>query len=155
MIRCPHCYQKVELLDGFCPVCTLHPNKTYRIMNKKERNIRSKIVGIYLTALTHLCIAIALPYLLLRESDWTTGAITGFGALHFLIFLLLSKFSLLGYRLAVVYYFAYGMVCVVTIQRSNFGEQGIGLILCFIALYLIGNQTAKSLFEKSLPRPQI
>ena len=86
MIRCPHCYQKVELLDGFCPVCTLHPNKTYRIMNKKERNIRSKIVGIYLTAFTHLCIAIALPYLLLRESDWTTGAITGFGTLHFLAF---------------------------------------------------------------------
>ena len=155
MMRCPHCYQKVELLDGYCPVCTLHPTKTYKVMQKKERLIRSKIIGIYLTAFAHLSISITLPYLLQKESDWSNGAIAGFGILHLIIFILLSKFNLLGYRIAVAYYFAYGMVCVVTIQRSNFGEQGIGLILCFIALYLIGNQTAKSLFDRSLPRPQV
>ena len=69
--------------------------------------------------------------------------------INLLIALLLSRFTLLGYRMAVVYYFLFGMVSTLTIQRGS-GEQFIGIILALLALYLIGNQTSKSLFDRSI-----
>ena len=44
---------------------------------------------------------------------------------------------------------SFGMVSTLTIQRGN-GEQLIGIILALLALYLIGNQISKSMFDRSI-----
>ncbi len=150
MIRCKYSHQKIEPINNRCPICTIEIGKELKDFTQRERQIRSKIIGVYITAYTHLFIAIILPFLLITKAQWVPIGAIGFGILHLVIWFLLSRFSLIGYRIAVGYYFMYGMVSVVTIQRSHFGEQGIGIILCFAGLYLIGNRISKGLFQRSL-----
>lgn len=56
----------------------------------------------------------------------------------------LSRYSLWAYRLAVTFYFLIGIVNVISV---NLG----GILVALIALYLVGNATAKALFERRLP----
>ena len=56
----------------------------------------------------------------------------------------LARYSYWACKAATVYYFLIGMVNVVSI---NLG--GIALVLA--ALYLVGNGTAKAIFERRLP----
>ena len=76
-------------------------------------------------------------------------ALIMFVIINLSIAILLNRFSLLGYRMAVIYYFLFGMVSTLTIQRGS-GEQLIGILLALVSLYLIGNQTSKSLFDRSI-----
>ncbi|MFL2876375.1 MAG: hypothetical protein ACJZ86_00795 [Pontiellaceae bacterium] len=131
--------------EGRCPITQIKFNKPLKALSKRERQIRFYFQSIRIVAFIHLLIAIGIPLnkAIILEAQIILIIVNLF------IALLLSRFILLGYRIAVVYYFLFGMVSTLTIQRGS-GEQFIGIILALIALYLIGNQTSKSMFDRSI-----
>ena len=149
-MRCNFCHQRVELINGYCPVCSLKPFKVVKDFSKNEKKIRNKLIGIFITAYFHLFIALVPTTLLFINDVWSKDLAIFLGVLNAIIWFLLTKLSLLGYRIAISFYFCFGMVSVVTIQRSNYGENAIGIIICLLAIYLLANQTSKSIFERSL-----
>ena len=130
---------------GRCPITQIEFNKPLKSLSKRERQIRFYFQSIRIVAFIHLLIAVGIPLnkAIIKEAQILLIII------NLLIALLLSRFTLLGYRIAVVYYFLFGMVSTLTIQRGS-GEQFIGIILALLALYLIGNQTSKSMFDRSI-----
>ncbi len=149
-MRCNFCHQRVELINDHCPVCSLKPFKAVKDFSKNEKKIRNKLIGIFITAYFHLFIALVPTTLLYIRGSLSKDLAISLGILNAIIWLLLIKLSLLGYRMAIAFYFCFGMVSVVTIQRSNYGENAIGIIICLLAIYLLANQTSKSIFERSL-----
>ena len=149
-MRCNFCHQRVELINDHCPVCSLKPFKAVKDFSKNEKKIRNKLIGIFITAYFHLFIALVPTTLLYIIGSLSKDLAISLGILNAIIWLLLIKLSLLGYRMAIAFYFCFGMVSVVTIQRSNYGENAIGIIICLLAIYLLANQTSKSIFERSL-----
>ena len=136
---------KKRAAEGRCPIPQIEFNKPFRALSKRERQVRFHFQSIRIVAFIHLLIAIGIPFnkAIVKEAQILLIII------NLLIALLLSRFTLLGYRMAVVYYFLFGMVSTLTIQRGS-GEQFIGIILALLALYLIGNQTSKSMFDRSI-----
>ncbi len=130
-----------------CPVSKIDLNKPFRERTPRERRIRFHFHSIRIVALIHLLIAIGIP--IYMQGYLPPLALIMFVIINLSIAILLNRFSLLGYRIAVIYYFLFGMVSTLTIQRGS-GEQLIGIILALLALYLIGNQTSKSLFDRSV-----
>ena len=131
--------------EGRCPITQIEFNKPLKALSKRERQIRFYFQSVRRVAFIHLLIAIGIPLnkAIVKEAQILLIII------NLLIALLLSRFTLIGYRIAVVYYFLFGMVSTLTIQRGS-GEQFIGIILALFALYLIGNQTSKSMFDRSI-----
>jgi hypothetical protein len=136
---------KKDRKDGRCPITQIEVNKHFRDLSKRERQVRFHFQSIRVVAFIHLLIAIGIPFnkAIIKEAQILLIVI------NLLIAVLLSRFSLMGYRLAVIYYFLFGMVSTLTIQRGS-GEQLIGIFLALLSLYLIGNQVSKSLFTRSL-----
>ena len=132
---------------GLCPISRIDLDKPFKERTPRERRVRFHFYSIRLVAFIHLLIAIGIP--LYMQGYLPTLALVMFVIINLFISLLLNRFSLLGYRIAVVYYFVFGMVSTLTIQRGN-GEQLIGIILALLSLYLIGNQTSKSMFDRSI-----
>jgi len=130
-----------------CPVSKIDLDKPFRERTPRERRIRFHYHSIRIVALIHLLIAIGIP--IYMQGYLPPLALIMFVIINLSIAILLNRFSLLGYRIAVIYYFLFGMVSTLTIQRGS-GEQLIGIILALLALYLIGNQTSKSLFDRSV-----
>jgi len=130
-----------------CPVSKIDLDKPFRERTPRERRIRFHFHSIRIVALIHLLIAIGIP--IYMQGYLPPLALIMFVIINLSIAILLNRFSLLGYRIAVIYYFLIGMVSTVNIQRGS-GEQLIAIILALLALYLIGNQTSKSLFDRSV-----
>ena len=130
-----------------CPVSKIDLDKPFRERTPRERRIRFHFHSIRIVALIHLLISIGIP--IYMQGHLPPLALIMFVIINLSIAILLNRFSLLGYRIAVIYYFLFGMVSTLTIQRGS-GEQLIGIILALLALYLIGNQTSKSLFDRSV-----
>lgn len=130
-----------------CPVSKIDLDKPFRERTPRERRIRFHFHSIRIVALIHLLISIGIP--IYMQGYLPPLALIMFVIINLSIAILLNRFSLLGYRIAVIYYFLFGMVSTLTIQRGS-GEQLIGIILALLALYLIGNQTSKSLFDRSV-----
>ena len=149
-MRCNFCHQRVELINGYCPVCSLKPYKVVKDFSKKEKKIRNKLIGIFIIAYFHLFIALVPTTLLYIRGLFSIDLAVSLGILNAIIWFLLIKLSLLGYRIAIAFYFCFGMVSVVKLPHSNFGEYAIGIIICLLAIYLLANQTSKSIFERSL-----
>ena len=133
--------------ERFCPICRIDLSKPAGAWTKRERRIRFHFHAVRVVASIHLLIAMGIP--IYMSGYLPLLAISLFVIINILIAILLHRFSLLGYRLAVTYYFLFGMVSTLTIQRGS-GEQLLGIMLALIALYLIGNQTAKALFTRSV-----
>ena len=138
---------KKRSAERFCPICRIDLNKPAGTWTKRERRIRFHFHAVRVVASIHLLIAMGIP--IYMSGYLPLLAISLFVIINLLIAILLHRFSLLGYRLAVTYYFLFGMVSTLTIQRGS-GEQLLGIMLALIALYLIGNQTAKALFTRSV-----
>ena len=132
---------------GRCPISKINLDKKFSERTQKERRIRFHFHAVRFVALIHLLIAIGIP--IYMQSYLPMLALIMFVIINLSIAYLIHGFSLLGYRIAVVYYFLFGMVSTLTIQRGN-GEQLIGIILALLALYLIGNQISKSMFDRSI-----
>ena len=132
---------------GRCPISKINLDKKFSERTPKERRIRFHFHAVRFVALIHLLIAIGIP--IYMQGYLPMLALIMFVIINLSIAYLIHGFSLLGYRIAVVYYFLFGMVSTLTIQRGN-GEQLIGIILALLALYLIGNQISKSMFDRSI-----
>ena len=132
---------------GRCPISKINLDKKFSERTQKERRIRFHFHAVRFVALIHLLIAIGIP--IYMQGYLPMLALIMFVIINLSIAYLIHGFSLLGYRIAVVYYFLFGMVSTLTIQRGN-GEQLIGIILALLALYLIGNQISKSMFDRSI-----
>ena len=132
---------------GRCPISKINLDKKFSELTQKERRIRFHFHAVRFVALIHLLIAIGIP--IYMQGYLPVLALIMFVIINLSIAYLIHGFSLLGYRIAVVYYFLFGMVSTLTIQRGN-GEQLIGIILALLALYLIGNQISKSMFDRSI-----
>ena len=58
----------------------------------------------------------------------------------------LSRYAFWAYRLATVYYFLIGIVNIISVQLP-------GILLLLTLLYLVGNGTAKAIFERRAADP--
>ena len=147
MTRCKHCLSKAEARDGRCSVCGIELHKGLADLSPQEKKVRFHARGIRAVAVFHLiaagmgiilmwCFPAPLPMAMIA----LINCILAFG---------LSRYSLLAYKAATVYYFLIGMVNVISIQRGAVHLAGILLML--VALYLVGNGTSKAIFERTLP----
>jgi hypothetical protein len=147
VIRCRQCLTKAEPRDGLCPVCGIVQEKNGRTLSPSEAKVRFHARCIRLVAMFHL-LGAALGLLLMSEFPSQAVSAALVAANLFLAFGLV-RYSLIAYRAATVYYFLIGMVNVISIQHGI--EHLAGIALALIALYLVGNGTAKAIFERRLP----
>jgi hypothetical protein len=147
MTRCKHCRAIAPLRKNRCSVCGILPGVKARDLSPDEKSARFHARTIRLVAMIHLilagaalvgmsCLPEKFPLLILAVIN--AGIAVG-----------LSRYSLWAYKGATVYYFLIGMVNVISIQHG--GVHVLGILLALIALYLVGNKTAKAIFERRLP----
>ena len=147
MTRCKHCLTTAEPKDGLCPVCGLVPGSRFRNLSHTEKRVWLHARGIRIVAMTHLISAIMI--LLMMNEFKVPLAIAIFALINLFLAFGLIRFSLIAYKVATTYYFLIGMVNVISIQHGIGPLAGIALAL--LALYLVGNRTAKAIFERRVP----
>lgn len=147
MTRCKSCLSKAEPRNGLCTVCGIAQDKKRAELSAAEKKIRFHARGIRLVAILHL-IGAAMGIMMMPEFP-APGAMAVLAAINAALAYGLSRYSFVAYKGATVYYFLIGMVNIITIQQGPVHLVGIALAL--IALYLIGNGTSKSIFERMLP----
>lgn len=147
MKRCRQCLTKEQAENGRCPVCGIDPEANFAALSLKEKKVRRHARSIRAVAVFHLIAAgmgIILMYCFPAPVPMAIvvliNALLAFG---------LARYSLFAYKAATVYYFLIGMVNVISIQRGAVHLGGIALAL--LGLYLVGNGTAKAIFERRLP----
>ena len=144
MTRCKQCLTKAETRDGLCPVCGIDPLKSRADLTAAEKRIKLHARAIRLLAMFHLVLAgyalIMLPYFP------APFPIVMMALINLLIGVGLARFGLGAKKGATVYYFLIGMVSVISIQQGSVYLGGI--ILCLIGIYIVGNPTARALFER-------
>jgi hypothetical protein len=147
MTCCKHCRAIAPLRKDRCSVCGVLADTKPGDLSPDEKRVRFHARAIRLVAMVHLigagaalllmsCFPAKLPLLILA----LINASIAVG---------LSRYSLWAYKGATVYYFLIGMVNVISIQHG--GIHVFGILVALIALYLIGNGTAKAIFERRLP----
>ena len=140
--RCNHCRNRAETTEGPCPVCGLDPRSHLRDLGPAQRRVRRKARHIRLVAMVHLTLA-GLGILMLPELP-KPGAIVAISTVNLVLAIGLIRYALWGYKAAVVAYFLFGMASVVNINP-------VGMATTLLLLYLVGNGTAKAIFERRLP----
>lgn len=144
MTRCKHCKAKTDLIDNRCTYCGIDQDKSPKELTKQEKKIRLHAHGIRMVALAHIFFA---GIMLFQMPEFSSAAIiAALVVINFSLAYGLLRYSLVAYKAAVVYYFVIGMVNTVSIQRGP--EHLAGLLMCLLALYLIGNGISKSIFER-------
>lgn len=142
MKRCNSCRTKAEAEADICPVCGIDQTRQRKDLTDEEKRIRRAARNIRFVAMLHLILAgiliMAMPELENR------GAIAAIAMINLILAIGLIRFDYRAYKLAAVCYFGYGMVNVITVQLMQ-----IPLVL--LLLYVIGNKTAKAIFERRLP----
>jgi len=147
MTRCKQCLTKTEPRDGLCRVCGIDHAKPASELSPQDIKVRRHLHAILFLAILHLIGAVAGFITFIRMPGSSLGRTSLIlGLISALLFYGLSRYSLWAYRIAAVVYFGMGMVNLITI---NLG----GILISLIALYLIGNGTAKAIFERRLPEP--
>ncbi|MEE9369035.1 MAG: hypothetical protein V3V05_09245 [Pontiella sp.] len=147
MTRCKSCLTTAEPLNGLCPVCGIVQETKHKELAPKEKKIRFHARCIRIVAMFHLLSA-AMAILVMPEFPAPVPIII-FAVINAFIAYGLVRYSLISYKAATVYYFLIGMVNVLSIQRGSAHLGGVALAL--IGLYLVGNGTAKAIFERRLP----
>lgn len=146
MKRCKSCLTKAEPRNGCCPVCGIEPDKKRGLLTPAEKKVRFHARSIRLLAMLHL-IGAAVGIRMMPEFP-TPAALAILALINAALALGLARFSLLAYRAATTYYFLIGMVNVISIQHG--AEHLGGIALALIALYLVGNSTSKSIFDRNV-----
>ena len=147
MTRCKHCLSKAEPRNGLCPVCGIDPGKIAADLSPVEKKVRFHARAILVLAIFHLFIAVMV--LVMIPFFPAPGALVVLSIISIALALGLTRYSLWAYKGATIYYFLIGMVNVISIQHGSIHLGGI--LLALIALYLVGNGTAKAIFERRLP----
>jgi hypothetical protein len=144
MKRCKHCKAKAEFVNNRCPCCGIEEGKNATDLTKAEKKSRFHAHGIRLVALTHI---FAAAIILFQMPEFPNPAVIAvLVVVNFVLAYGLMRYSFVAYKAAVVYYFVIGMVNTVSIQRGP--EHLGGLLLCLLALYLVGNRNSKAIFER-------
>jgi len=142
MKRCNSCRTRAETVADICPVCGIDQTKRRKDLTDSEKRIRRAARNIRSVAMLHLILAgiliMAMPELAKR------GAIAVIAVINLVLAIGLIRFDYRAYKMAAVCYFGYGMVNVITVQL-------VQIPLVLLLLYIIGNKTAKALFERRLP----
>lgn len=142
MTRCKSCLTKTEVETGICPVCGIEQDKPGKALTPVEKRIRRAARNIRFVAMLHL-IGAGIGIMRLPEAQIQIAAAV-FSILNFILAIGLIRYDYRAYKLAVVCYFAFGIVSVITIFLW-----AIPLVL--LLLYVIGNRTARDIFERRLP----
>jgi hypothetical protein len=147
MTRCKYCRAAGSLRNDRCTVCGISADKNPAALSSAERKVRFHARAIRRVAMLHLigagialllmsCFPGKIPLLILAGIN--AGLAIG-----------LSRFSLWAYKGATILYFLMGIVGVISIQK---GAVYLGWIAtALLALYLVGNGTAKAIFDRRLP----
>lgn len=151
MALCRQCLTKAEPRNGLCPTCGIVQDKKRGELSSDERKVRFHARTIRIIAMLHL-IGAAMGIMMLPEFP-APAAISVLAAINLALAYGLVRYSFVAYKAATVYYFLIGMVNIVSIQHGGIHLGGIAFAL--IALYIVGNGTARAIFERRLPERPI
>jgi len=139
MKRCKSCLTQAETETRFCPVCGIDHEKKRSELNAFEKRIRSSARNIRFVSMLHLILA-GICIMALPEFE-QKGAIVAIAAINIVLALGLIQYAFWAYRLAVVCYFALGIVNIIAVNL-------LAIPLILLLLYAVGNKTAKAIFER-------
>jgi len=71
-------------------------------------------------------------------------ALAAFAIINFVLAIGLIRYDYRAYKIAVVFYFALGIVNILAVNL-------FALLLVLLLLYVVGNRDAKAIFERRLP----
>lgn len=142
MKKCRSCLAKAEATGGICRVCGIDQDKLRKDLTKREKQIHGAARNIRFLAMLHLigggiCIMI-LPEIRMQ------AAVAAFAITNFALAIGLIHYDYRAYKVAVVLYFALGIVNTITVNLP-----AIPFVL--LLLYVVGNRNAKAIFERRLP----
>jgi len=141
MKRCRSCRTPAEAPDGRCAVCGITPDKAPGDLTPEEKRIRRAAHNIRFLAMLHLILAGVL-IMQLTESDQRFG-LGVIAVINMVLAIGLIRYDYRAYRLAVVCYFGFGIVQTISVNL-------IWIPLALTMIYVIGNKTARDLFERRL-----
>ncbi len=142
MKRCKSCRTLAEAPAGICPVCGLDQDKTHRELTAVEKRVRRAALNIRFVAMLHLILTGVL-IMRLPESDQRFG-LGVIAIINLILAIGLIRYDYRAYRFAVVCYFGFGIVQTIAVNLK-------WIPLALILIYVVGNRTAKAIFERRLP----
>lgn len=142
MKQCRSCLARAEALTGMCPVCGINQDKRRKDLNKMDKRIRRAARNIRCVAMLHL-IGGGTCIMLLPEVGMQM-ALAAFAIINFVLAIGLIHYDYRAYKIAVVAYFALGIVNIITVNL-------FAIPVVLLLLYVVGNRNAKAIFERRLP----
>ena len=142
MKQCKSCLARAEALADICPVCGIDQDKLRKDLTKREKRIRGAARTIRFVAMLHL-IGGGLCIMILPEVRMQV-ALAAFAIINLALAIGLIRYDYRAYKVAVVFYFALGIVNTITVNLF-----AIPFIL--LLLYVVGNRNSKAIFERRLP----
>ena len=142
MKQCKSCGTRAETEADICPVCGIDQDKPRKDLTGREKRIRTAARNIRFVAMLHLTGA-GLCILMLPELE-RRAALAAFAVINFALAIGLIRYAYLAYKAAVVCYFALGIVNIISVNL-------LAVPLILLLLYVVGNATAKAIFERRLP----
>lgn len=149
-VRCNSCLAKAGTKNRVCSVCGIAPDKKGRDLSPREKRVRRFARAILGVAALHLVgFGLFLHVLLVLNPRaahddgfvFSPAIVGALAAINLVLAFGLARYAFWAYRLATAYYFLIGIVNIVSVQV-------VGILWMLILLYLIGNGTAKALFER-------
>ena len=142
MKQCKSCLARAEALADICPVCGIDQDKLRKDLTKGEKRIRSAARSIRCVAMLHL-IGGGICIMILPEVGMQV-ALAAFAIVNLALAIGLIRYDYRAYKVAVVFYFALGIVNTITVNL-------LAIPVALLLLYVVGNRNAKAIFERRLP----
>lgn len=143
MKQCRSCLTRADAIADICPVCGIDQDKARHDLTDREKHVRRCARNIRIVAMLHLIFAgIGFSSLYKFPNHW--GAAVTLSILNLILAVGLIRYDLRAYRLAVVFYFGIGIVNIISVNL-------LALPVILLLLYVVGNKTAKAIFERRLP----
>ena len=142
MKQCKSCLGRAEAIADICPVCGIDQDKARKDLTKKEKRIRRAARNIRFVAMLHL-IGGGICIMILPEVGMQV-ALAAFAIINLALAIGLIRYDYRAYKIAVVIYFALGIVNTITVNL-------FAIPVALLLLYVVGNRNAKAIFERQLP----
>lgn len=140
--RCRHCLAAATRDGGSCRVCGIDTEKEKRGLSPNEKKVRLHARMLRVLAMLHLAGA-GLLLILASCFPIPPAAVLILGIINLAIAFGLSRYALWAYRTATVFYFLTGMVHILAVNIP-------GILVTLVLLYVVGNGTAKAIFERRM-----
>ena len=142
MKQCKSCLARAEAIADICPVCGIDQDKLRKDLTKREKRMRIAARMIRCAAMLHL-IGGGLCIMILPEVRMQV-ALAVFAIINLALAIGLIRYDYRAYKVAVVIYFALGIVNTITVNL-------LAIPVALLLLYIVGNSNAKAIFERRLP----